>query len=65
MPDGVRGLHPLPDLVVYVHTVEELAYGADELVDLLLLVTDVAVDFRLNLIERLRLLVAEPDVLHF
>ena len=64
MPDGIWRLDPLADFIVYVHLVQYLTDFLDEIVYLLLLVVGVAVDFGLDFIEGLRLLVAQPDVFH-
>ena len=65
VPDGIWRLDPLADFIVYVHLVQYLTDFLDEIVYLLLLVVGVAVDFGLDFIESLRLLVAQPDVFHF
>ena len=64
VPDGVRRLHALLDLKIETGIVQGLADRFYEFVNALFLVGHVAVDLGADVVIGIRLLVAQPDVLH-
>ena len=65
VPDRIRRFHPSFDLEIESGVCQCLPDRADELVDALLLVGQVSVNLRCDVVVCIRFFIAEPDVLHF